>query len=172
MFRNRKVSSCLGSSTAKALDTDGSRYTFAWIRPLLEQARKSGGLEYDDLSALGHAARSQDLNTAFQSEEITNRPLWRIIVSQHFACLFWQWTVAILESIASVIPAVCMWKILSILEDPTPLRPTTIWLWVVCLAGSKACGGMFVSVVLPKSMLTHVQHTCGIRCTRDPTTIE
>jgi hypothetical protein len=30
-----------------------------------------------------------------------------------------------------------MWKILTILEDPTPLRSTTIWLWVVLLTGSK-----------------------------------
>jgi hypothetical protein len=45
--------------------------------------------------------------------------------------------VAIIESFASVIPAVSMWKILSILERPTSLDSTAVWLWVFCLAASK-----------------------------------
>lgn len=121
----------------KKWGTDCDRYTFAWIRPLLDQARKSRGLEYDDLPALGQATRSQDLNTAFPSHEVASRPLWRIIVSHHFARVCQQWAVAIVESFASVIPAVSMWRILSILENPASLDPNTLWLWVVCLAVSK-----------------------------------
>lgn len=117
--------------------TDSNRYTFAWIRPLLNQARKSRSVEYDDLPALGHAARSQDLDAAFRSREITKNPLWRVIVSHHLACICWQWTVAIAESVASVVPSICMWKVLSILEEPTSSHSTTIWLWVMCLTLSK-----------------------------------
>ena len=124
-------------TSVETLGANRTRYTFAWIRPLLDQARKSRGLEYDDLPALGHGTRSQDLNTAFPSNEVTTRPLWRVIVSHHFVRVCQQWTVAIVESIASVIPAVCMWKILSILEDSTSLDRTTVWLWVMCLAISK-----------------------------------
>ena len=126
----------LGKSI-ETLGTDSSRYTFAWIRPLLDQARRSRGLEYDDLPTLGHAVRSQALNIAFPSKDVTKWPLWRVIVDHHFARISKQWIVAIVESIASVIPAVCMWKILTLLENPTPLDPTTVWLWVICLAGSK-----------------------------------
>jgi hypothetical protein len=137
VFCDRKVGFRLKLSVSTTWSADRSRYTFAWIRPLLDQARRSRGIEYDDLPALGHAVRSQDLNAAFQMNEITNRPLWRIIVNHHFTCLCRQWTVAVVESIASVIPAVCMWKVLSLLEDPTPLHPTAIWLWVAFLAISK-----------------------------------
>jgi len=128
--------SSLGISI-ETLGTDSSRYTFAWIRPLLDQARRSRGLEYDDLPTLGHAVRSQALNIAFPSKDVAKQPLWRVIVTHHFARISKQWIVAIVESIISVIPAVCMWKILTILEDSTPLDPTTVWLWVICLAGSK-----------------------------------
>jgi hypothetical protein len=121
----------------KHLGTDRSRYTFAWIRPLLDQARKSRGLEYDDLPALGHATRSQDLDVAFPSNEVSTRPLWRVIVSHHFARVCQQWSVAAVESFISVIPAVCMWKLLSTLENPTSLDPTAVWLWVISLALSK-----------------------------------
>ena len=44
---------------------------------------------------------------------------------------------AVIESIASVIPAVCMWKMLSILENHASLSPTEVWLWTVSLALSK-----------------------------------
>ena len=44
---------------------------------------------------------------------------------------------AIVESIISVIPAVCMWKMLSILEDSASLEPTEVWLWAISLALSK-----------------------------------
>jgi hypothetical protein len=103
----------------------------------LDQARKSRGLEYDDLPALGHTTRSQDLNTAFPSNEVTLRPLWRVIIQHHFARVCQQWAVAIIESFTSVIPAVCMWKLLSTLENPTSPDTTAVWLWVVCLALSK-----------------------------------
>lgn len=122
----------------KPSSTDCTRYTFAWIRPLLDQARKSRGLEYDDLPVLGHATRSQELDAVFPSDEVTTRPLWRVIVSHHFTRICQQWTVAIIESIVSVIPAVSMWKILSILENnTTSLDPAAVWLWVICLALSK-----------------------------------
>lgn len=119
------------------IGTDCSRYTFAWIRPLLDQARKVRGLEYHDLPALGHATRSQDLNAAFPSDQVNTRPLWRVIVNHHFARVCQQWIVAVVESFTSVIPAVCMWRILSILENSTSLDPTAVWLWVICLAVSK-----------------------------------
>lgn len=115
-------------------DTDCSRYTFAWIRPLLDQARKSRGLEYVDLPVLGHATRSQELNAAFPSNEVTSRPLWRVIFNHHLARICQQWAVAIVESIVSVIPAVCMWKMLSTLESRASLDPNEVWLWVVSLA--------------------------------------
>lgn len=103
----------------------------------MDKARTSRGLEYDDLPALGHATRSQDLNAAFPSNEVTVQPLWRIIVNNHFARICQQWGVAIVESIVSVIPAVCMWKMLSILEGSASLESTGVWLWAISLALSK-----------------------------------
>lgn len=120
--------------------TNDGRYTFAWARPLLDQARKLRSIEYDDLPVLGHAARSQNLKARFPLDGTKERPLWRSIVRDHYAAFSQQYLIAVIESIVSIFPPVCMYKILALLEKRSlgqAYDHLAIWFWVFCLAVSK-----------------------------------
>ncbi|KAL1311822.1 hypothetical protein AAFC00_001898 [Neodothiora populina] len=120
--------------------TKDSRYTFAWVRPLLDQARKLRPIEYDDLPVLDHTTRSNNLEARFPVQEAQRRPLWRLIIRDHYSTIVQQWLVATIESVVSILPPLCMFKILSLLEKRSLEHSTdnsAIWMWSLGLANSK-----------------------------------
>ena len=120
------------------------RFTFAWARPLLDQARKSRCLEYSDLPVLDHATRSRTLKDRFSTGSIPysgKSPLWKAVLWDHYAVFARQWVLAVMESVVMMLPPVCLYKVLSLLEQRSLDKPTNdspeLWLWISCLAVSK-----------------------------------
>lgn len=117
------------------------RYTFTWSQALLRQARKVSRLEYSDLPLLDRNTRSKVLSerfSAFQTVDFLN-PLWKAIIRDHRANFYRQWALAVVESCFMILPPLCLYKILVLLEHRTSVDSSSdqIWLWVACLAVSK-----------------------------------
>ncbi|KAF2717771.1 P-loop containing nucleoside triphosphate hydrolase protein [Polychaeton citri CBS 116435] len=93
------------------------------MRSLFDQARTNRRIEYTDLPSLDRATRSQDLQDRFPIHKLLSnsnprgQPLWKIIISENYHTLAKQWTLAIAESIIIMSPPVCLYKVLSLLEQ-------------------------------------------------------
>ncbi|EFR00574.1 hypothetical protein MGYG_09020 [Nannizzia gypsea CBS 118893] len=116
------------------------RYTFTWSQALLSRARKVSRLEYADLPCLGHNTRSKVLLERFSAvQSVDSRnPLWKAIIRDHRANFYRQWLLAIVESCAMMLPPLCLYKILVLLERQSSASAGPgVWLWVACLLISK-----------------------------------
>ncbi|PLB52306.1 P-loop containing nucleoside triphosphate hydrolase protein [Aspergillus steynii IBT 23096] len=118
------------------------RYTFSWSQGLLRQARKVGRLEYTDLPFPDHSTRSKVLLERFAAFQTVGwqNPLWKAIIRDHRAAFARQWSLAVVESGFMMLPPVCLYKVLVLLEGRTSAQSaadTEVWLWVACLAISK-----------------------------------
>lgn len=97
-----------------------TRYTFGWVRPLLDHSREQQRLEYGDLPALDHLTRSKDTLARFSStSSSTNGSLWYLLYRDHKASFICQWILTVIESIAYHGPPYFLFKIVQSLEDST-----------------------------------------------------
>lgn len=114
------------------------RYTFGWVRPLLDCSRDQQRLEYEDLPALDHFTRSEDTLKHYISTTATKTgPLWYMVYANHKSRFIYQWILTVIESIAYHSPSYFLLKILKNLEDPnTDLNNPDIWLLVAGLGFS------------------------------------
>lgn len=111
------------------------RYTFGWVRTLLDHSRAQQRLEYDDLPALDHHTRSEDtLNRFSSTSSAKSGALWYLIYADHRARFITQWILTVIESVAYHGPSIFLFKILKNLEDPDrePNNPDA-WLLVAGL---------------------------------------
>lgn len=103
--------------TAPAL----SRYTYAWLSPLLAFAAKQGFLRQADLPALDGAARARDLHDAFAARNNDGddpaRPLWKKVARAHAPALAMQYSLTALDSVLIVAPQAAMFRLLALLEE-------------------------------------------------------
>ncbi|KAK4497718.1 hypothetical protein PRZ48_010371 [Zasmidium cellare] len=95
------------------------RVSFSWVWPLLHQARTKGTLETDDLPKLDPATRSAELYERFTDRGLyaAKQRLWRVLAFDHHASLIRQWTVSFIESCFMMLPPLCLYKLLSLLES-------------------------------------------------------
>ncbi|KAK2839221.1 hypothetical protein FQN49_006354 [Arthroderma sp. PD_2] len=118
------------------------RYTFTWSQALLSQAKMVSRLEYADLPILDHNTRSKVLSERFSASQTVDslNPLWKAIIRDHRANFYRQWMLAIIESCVMMLPPLCLFKILVLLERRTSderIGGPEVWLWVACLAIAK-----------------------------------
>ena len=82
------------------------------------------------------------LSERFSAFQIVNflNPLWKTIIRDHCAVFYRQWSLAVIESCFMMLPPLCLYKILVLLEHQTSAGSSSnaeVWLWVACLAVSK-----------------------------------
>ncbi|KAF2200266.1 P-loop containing nucleoside triphosphate hydrolase protein [Delitschia confertaspora ATCC 74209] len=110
-----------------------SKYSFSWMRPLLDLAREQGTLKVDDLPALGRKERSKHLNNRFT---LGKKPLWRRVIVDHRRAIITQWALTGIESFLLIGPQLCLFQLLKLLErkDSGDVEARQLWLWAVSLA--------------------------------------
>lgn len=66
--------------------------------------------------------------------------LWKAIFRDHRAEFYRQWSLAVIESCVMMLPPLCLYKVLVLVERRKSTESVTdpqVWLWIACLAISK-----------------------------------
>lgn len=118
------------------------RYTFSWASPLLQKARIQNSLDQSDLPELDDDTRSSHLHSRFMSSLVWSKqrqPLWYRVFKYHWKIIITQSILTSVESFAMMLPPLCLYKLLSLLEKRSSLENGDIdlWFWVACLGVSK-----------------------------------
>jgi hypothetical protein len=119
------------------------RYTFSWATPLLKKARVQNTLNQPDLPELDNDTRSSSLQNRFHASLVSSKqeqPLWYQVFNYHWRTIIKQWTLTVVESFAMMLPPLCLFRLLSLLEKRGSLENGDIdlWFWVACLGLFKA----------------------------------
>jgi hypothetical protein len=153
LYRDGKVidaqfsASALGRQVMLTLLLESSlwvfRYTFSWATPLLKKACVQNSLKQPDLPELDDDTRSSSLLSRFQSSLVSSKqeqPLWYQVLNYHWRTIIKQWALTGIESFAMMLPPLCLFKLLLLLEKRSSLENGDIglWFWVACLGLSKA----------------------------------
>lgn len=110
------------------------RYTFFWVWPLLDRAKKEPQITFDDLPALGWVTRATTLQKRFLSLQFhRSSRLWSILYKSHKMAFWRQWMLAIVQSIIGFLPFLCMFRALSILEQDQSagIYSREAWVWAL-----------------------------------------
>ena len=139
-------SSALGRQVLRTLILESNslvrRYTFSWAGPLLKKARVQNSLNQPDLPELDDDTRSRRLHSRFRSSTAWTKqrqPLWYRVFKYHWKIIAKQSILTAVESFAMMLPPLCLYKLLSLLEKRSSLEngDMDLWFWVACLGFSK-----------------------------------
>lgn len=115
-----------------------------WAKPLLDKAMANGGLEYSDLALLDVSMTTSNLHERFRNAVAASPKkshLFRVIFKASKSLFIRLWSLTILESFLAILPQVCMYKILSLLEERDVSEAEsvdkTVWFWVAGLGIAK-----------------------------------
>lgn len=132
-YKGRKVDA---QWTVSALN----RYTWAWIRPILDHATQKYDLDTSDLPDPDHRVRTEMLKEKWEKCNFKGS-LWRSLLLFYKAQLIVQWSLTLFRCCISIVPYWIMLRIIKILEvrasNGTPtleLWSLVIWLGVFTLA--------------------------------------
>jgi hypothetical protein len=161
-------SSALGRQVIHAMLLESSlwvfRYTFSWATSLLKKALVQNSLNQSDLPELDDDTRSSSLQSRFQSNFVSGKqeqPLWYQVFEYHWKTIIMQWILTGVESFAMMLPPLCLFKILSLLEKRSSLEngDVDLWFWVACLGLSKAVHLGFETWYVEYYRLEHIEMT-------------
>jgi hypothetical protein len=105
-------------------------------------------LEIEDLAALSHEVRSEDLTKSFHArQKAPDEALWFTVLKAHYGIVVWQWSLTVLEAFLSYGPQICMYKLLKILEhrQDGEFAVREAWAWVIGLGVLKLIHGCLES---------------------------
>ena len=120
-----------------------TRYTIGWGRPLIDKAWAAGHLEYSDLLLLDSSMISANMHQRFRSvlaRADEKKHLFYVVYKANERLFLRLWGITVLEACANFLPQLCMFKILSILEERDSKEGDVdkrVWLWVGCLMVAK-----------------------------------
>ncbi|CAM1504527.1 Fc.00g021180.m01.CDS01 [Cosmosporella sp. VM-42] len=126
LFNDRKVD---GQWTVSAL----SRYTWAWPRPLLDQATKKNDLDAADVPEPDHTIRAERLTHEWEKINYQGSLLSAILWTYKIRLAI-PWTATIVRCFLSLMPYLAMLRLIKILEGEGREGNTLeLWALVVCL---------------------------------------
>lgn len=113
-----------------------SRYTWAWVQPLIRHASVHQDIASDDVPQPASHLRSKDLKTKWDIV-CSNASLFCSLLGAYKKNLALLWTSTLLRCIISILPFWAMSKILVMLQDTTKSsHPVDVFTFVVVLAAS------------------------------------
>lgn len=109
-----------------------SRLTFTWPSKFLAMTAAGKKLTFDDYPDLGHRARARDLYDRFNEISTHGGSLLRRLFLAYLPVIAVQYTLTLIDSLATVAPPYAMYKILRLLEarDAGEDVTTTAVFWV------------------------------------------
>lgn len=128
IFKNRKVD---GQWTVSAL----SRYTWGWVRPVLDRATKTGDLEAEDVPYPDNTVRADRLQEEWETFGFKGS-LLRSLIWAYKGRIATQWSITTFRCFLSAMPYWIMLRLIRILETRGRGSASTMELWtlVLCLA--------------------------------------
>lgn len=134
-----------------------NRYTWTWIRPLIDYAEKKGDLEEKDIPQPDHILQVDVLVKEWHDAKFTTTLPWSLFTAYKGRLIF-QWCVIAVRGVFGLGPFYVMLRLISALEDKVPGAWPTSEMWgYVFWMGFFSLGEM-VSTPSPDYTLVYVTH--------------